>query len=50
MIICYINSETEISYAAFMLFNCPAREINAFIELASYDSKFSLISKAPMNQ
>lgn len=33
-----------------MLFNCPAGEINAFIELATCHSKFSLISKAPMNQ
>lgn len=48
MIVCYINSETEISYPSFMLFNCPAGEIDAVIEFAGYHSKFSLISKVPM--
>lgn len=50
MIICYINSETEISYTAFMLSNCPAGKINAFIELGSCHSKFALISMVLMNQ
>lgn len=48
MIICDINSETEISYPSFMLFNCLAGEIDAFIECAARHSKFSLISKDPM--
>lgn len=47
MIICYINAETGISYIAFMLFNCPAGEIDASIEFAGCHSKFSAISEAP---
>lgn len=45
-----MNSETEDSCTAFMLFICPAAEINALIELASCDSKSAWISTAPMNQ